>query len=100
MKPKNSNFVDYVKILCRSGKGGAGSAHFLRDRTTAKGGPDGGDGGRGGHIIITLIYPLEPLIEAVEAVVQLGRITQMVILAVNLAVQALSLLNMILVKEN
>ena len=52
MKPKNSNFVDYVKILCRSGKGGAGSAHFLRDRTTAKGGPDGGDGGRGGHIII------------------------------------------------
>ena len=52
MKAKNSNFVDYVKILCRSGKGGAGSAHFLRDRTTAKGGPDGGDGGRGGHIII------------------------------------------------
>ena len=52
MKVKNSNFVDYVKILCRSGKGGAGSAHFLRDRTTAKGGPDGGDGGRGGHIII------------------------------------------------
>ena len=44
MKVKNSNFVDYVKILCRSGKGGAGSAHFLRDRTTAKGGPDGGDG--------------------------------------------------------
>ncbi|MDG2138571.1 MAG: GTPase ObgE, partial [Flavobacteriales bacterium] len=49
---KNSNFVDYVKILCRSGKGGAGSSHFLRDRTTAKGGPDGGDGGRGGHIIL------------------------------------------------
>ena len=48
MKPKNSNFVDYVKILCRSGKGGAGSAHFLRDRTTAKGGPDGGDGGGAG----------------------------------------------------
>lgn len=52
MKVKNSNFVDYVKIFCRSGKGGAGSCHFHRDRTTAKGGPDGGDGGRGGHIII------------------------------------------------
>ena len=52
MKVKNSNFVDYVKILCRSGKGGAGSAHFLRDKNTAKGGPDGGDGARGGHIIL------------------------------------------------
>ena len=48
----NSNFVDYVKICCRSGKGGAGSKHFHRDRTTAKGGPDGGDGGRGGHVIL------------------------------------------------
>lgn len=48
----SSNFVDYVKICCRSGKGGAGSKHFHRDRTTAKGGPDGGDGGRGGHVII------------------------------------------------
>ena len=47
----NENFIDYVKICCRSGKGGAGSAHFHRDKTTAKGGPDGGDGGRGGHII-------------------------------------------------
>ncbi len=47
-----SNFVDYVKICCRSGKGGAGSVHFHRDRKTAKGGPDGGDGGRGGHIIL------------------------------------------------
>lgn len=47
-----SNFVDYVKICCRSGKGGAGSRHFHRDRTNAKGGPDGGDGGRGGHVII------------------------------------------------
>lgn len=47
-----SNFVDYVKIMCRSGHGGAGSVHFLRTRFTAKGGPDGGDGGRGGHIII------------------------------------------------
>ena len=47
-----SNFVDYVKICCRSGKGGAGSAHFHRDRLNPKGGPDGGDGGRGGHIIL------------------------------------------------
>jgi GTP-binding protein len=47
-----SNFVDYVKICCRSGKGGAGSTHLLRTRGNAKGGPDGGDGGRGGHIIL------------------------------------------------
>jgi GTP-binding protein len=47
-----SNFVDYVKICCRSGKGGAGSVHFHRDKHTAKGGPDGGDGGRGGSIIL------------------------------------------------
>ncbi|HEX4886473.1 MAG TPA: GTPase ObgE [Luteibaculaceae bacterium] len=47
-----SNFVDYVKILCRSGKGGPGSTHLHRDKMTAKGGPDGGDGGRGGHIIL------------------------------------------------
>ncbi|NNF33193.1 MAG: GTPase ObgE [Saprospiraceae bacterium] len=46
------NFVDYVKICCRSGKGGAGSAHFFRDNLNAKGGPDGGDGGRGGHVIL------------------------------------------------
>lgn len=48
----NSNFVDYVKINCRSGKGGAGSAHFFRSRTNPRGGPDGGDGGRGGHVIL------------------------------------------------
>lgn len=48
----NQNFVDYVKICCRSGKGGAGSAHFFRDNRNAHGGPDGGDGGRGGHIIL------------------------------------------------
>lgn len=48
----NRNFVDYVKIHCRSGKGGAGSKHLFRDKRTAKGGPDGGDGGRGGHVII------------------------------------------------
>lgn len=47
-----SNFIDYVKIYCRSGKGGAGSAHLHRDRYTRKGGPDGGDGGRGGHVIL------------------------------------------------
>jgi len=52
MRVKNSNFVDYVKIFCRSGKGGAGSSHFRRDKTTAKGGPDGGDGGHGGSVII------------------------------------------------
>lgn len=47
-----SNFVDYIKIFCRSGKGGAGSAHFRREKFIPKGGPDGGDGGRGGHIIL------------------------------------------------
>ncbi len=46
------NFVDYVKICCRSGHGGAGSAHFYRGPSQPKGGPDGGDGGRGGHIIL------------------------------------------------
>ncbi len=46
------NFVDYVKIYCKSGKGGSGSTHLHRDRLTAKGGPDGGDGGRGGHVIL------------------------------------------------
>jgi len=48
----SSNFVDYVKIFCRSGNGGAGSAHFRREKFIPKGGPDGGDGGRGGHIIL------------------------------------------------
>ncbi|NQU80084.1 MAG: GTPase ObgE [Bacteroidetes bacterium] len=48
----DSNFVDYVKVFCRSGKGGAGSAHLHRDKLTRKGGPDGGDGGRGGHVIL------------------------------------------------
>lgn len=48
----NSNFVDYVKISCRSGRGGAGSAHLRREKFIPKGGPDGGDGGHGGNIII------------------------------------------------
>lgn len=47
-----TNFIDYVKIYCRSGKGGAGSLHFHRAKYVPKGGPDGGDGGRGGHIIL------------------------------------------------
>jgi GTP-binding protein len=47
-----SNFVDYVKIYCRAGNGGSGSAHFRREKFIPKGGPDGGDGGRGGHIIL------------------------------------------------
>jgi GTP-binding protein len=49
---QGSNFVDYVKICCRSGHGGSGSAHLHRDKFTAMGGPDGGDGGRGGHVIV------------------------------------------------
>lgn len=47
-----SNFVDYIKIFCRSGRGGKGSAHLRREKFIPKGGPDGGDGGRGGHIIL------------------------------------------------
>jgi GTP-binding protein len=47
-----SNFVDYVKVYCRSGNGGRGSTHFHREKYIAKGGPDGGDGGRGGHVIL------------------------------------------------
>jgi len=49
---EKSNFVDQIKIFCRSGHGGAGSKHFMRNKLTAKGGPDGGDGGRGAHIIL------------------------------------------------
>ena len=48
----DSNFIDYVKIYCASGHGGAGSAHLHRAKYVPKGGPDGGDGGRGGHIIL------------------------------------------------
>lgn len=47
-----SNFVDYVKICCRSGKGGRGSAHMHRAKYMPHGGPDGGDGGRGGHVYL------------------------------------------------
>jgi GTPase len=49
---ERGNFVDYIKIFCRSGKGGAGAVHFARTKFNAKAGPDGGDGGRGGHIIL------------------------------------------------
>ena len=48
----DSNFIDYVKIFCASGNGGAGSMHLRREKYIPKGGPDGGDGGRGGHIIL------------------------------------------------
>lgn len=47
-----ANFVDYVKVFCASGNGGAGSAHLRREKFVAYGGPDGGDGGRGGHVIV------------------------------------------------
>lgn len=47
-----TNFIDYIKICCRSGHGGAGSTHFRREKHVPLGGPDGGDGGRGGHIIL------------------------------------------------
>ena len=48
----NSNFVDYVKIFCRSGKGGNGAMHFNHAKYVPKGGPDGGDGGKGGDVIM------------------------------------------------
>jgi GTP-binding protein len=49
---EKSNFVDQIRIFCRSGHGGAGNKHFMRNKFTALGGPDGGDGGRGAHIIL------------------------------------------------
>lgn len=49
---EKGNFVDYIRVFCRSGKGGAGSAHFARTKFNPMAGPDGGDGGRGGHIIL------------------------------------------------
>jgi GTPase len=48
----DNNFVDYIKICCRSGHGGSGSVHFHREKNISMGGPDGGDGGRGGHVIV------------------------------------------------
>ena len=49
---ERNNFIDYIRIFAHSGHGGAGCRHFLRNKLTAKGGPDGGDGGRGGHVIL------------------------------------------------
>ena len=49
---EKSNFIDYIRIFCRSGHGGAGSKHFMRTKFNDQAGPDGGDGGRGGHIIL------------------------------------------------
>ena len=49
---ERNNFIDYIRIFCRSGHGGAGITHFMRNKITAMGGPDGGNGGRGGHIIL------------------------------------------------
>lgn len=47
-----ANFIDHIRVLCRSGKGGGGSRHMRREKYMPKGGPDGGDGGRGGHVIM------------------------------------------------
>lgn len=49
---EKSNFIDYIRVFCKSGHGGAGSKHFMRTKFNAQAGPDGGDGGRGGHIIL------------------------------------------------
>jgi GTP-binding protein len=49
---EKSNFIDYIRIFCRSGHGGPGSRHFMRTKYNAMAGPDGGDGGRGAHIIL------------------------------------------------
>ena len=49
---EKTNFIDYIRIFCRSGHGGAGSKHFMRTKYNAMAGPDGGDGGRGAHIIL------------------------------------------------
>jgi GTP-binding protein len=49
---EKTNFIDYIRIFCKSGNGGAGSTHFMRTKFNPKAGPDGGDGGRGGHIIL------------------------------------------------
>jgi GTP-binding protein len=49
---EKTNFIDYIRVFCRSGHGGAGSRHFMRTKFNAQAGPDGGDGGRGGHIVL------------------------------------------------
>jgi len=64
----DSNFVDYVKICCRSGAGGAGSRHFRREKFVPRGGPDGGDGGRGGHIMVVVV-----VISSSEVLITCGR---------------------------
>ena len=58
----DSNFIDYVKIYCKSGNGGAGSMHLRREKYIPKGGPDGGNGGRGGHIILRANHQFRTLI--------------------------------------
>ena len=58
-----SNFVDYVKIFCRSGAGGAGATHLFRDKLPMTGGPVGGDGGRGGPVIVRANQQLWTLVE-------------------------------------
>ena len=49
---QHDNFIDYIRIFCKSGKGGAGAIHFLQEKYRPNGGTDGGNGGRGGHIIL------------------------------------------------
>ena len=56
------NFIDYVKIYVRAGKGGAGATHFRKEKFVPKGGPDGGDGGRGGHVILRCNKQLSTLL--------------------------------------
>ncbi|MEY3086083.1 MAG: GTPase ObgE [Bacteroidota bacterium] len=52
---EKSNFVDQIRVFCKSGHGGAGSKHFMRTKFNPQAGPDGGDGGRGAHIILSVI---------------------------------------------
>ena len=56
------NFIDYVKVYVRAGRGGAGAIHFRKEKFVPKGGPDGGDGGRGGHVILRCNKQLSTLL--------------------------------------